>query len=161
MPGIPGRAQRQTLRVVSITGSAPLTRPSRRYGVAMSSAAETEFSIAVAESAEGVVTVALVGELDLSHADDVTERLGALAAGGPVSVVVDLSSLVFVDSSGLNALSVGARAVMARNGSIVFAGANAHVARVFEIVRFADALSVEASVARALDRARSEAAAPG
>jgi anti-anti-sigma factor len=127
----------------------------------MSSGAEDELSIDVAESPDGVVTMTVAGELDMSCAGAVTERLEALASGAPVSIVVDLSRLAFVDSSGLNALRLGARAVVEHNGAIVFAGANAHVARVFEIVGFADSLAVEASVATALLRARSEAAASG
>jgi anti-anti-sigma factor len=125
------------------------------------SAAETGLSIDVAQSPDGVVTMTVIGELDMSCAGAMTERLESLASGAPVSIVVDLSGLAFVDSSGLNALRLGAHAVVARNGTIVFAGANAHVARVFEIVGFADSLTVEASVATALSRARSEAAASG
>jgi anti-anti-sigma factor len=47
--------------------------------------------------------VALVGELDMAHAAAVTEMLDELAAAG-ARVVVDLTGLSFIDSSGIHAI---------------------------------------------------------
>lgn len=54
---------------------------------------------------DGVVWLALFGELDLSVSDELRHRLGELRRGG-LDVRLDLSQLEFIDSSGLRELIV-------------------------------------------------------
>jgi anti-anti-sigma factor len=54
---------------------------------------------------DGVVRLALFGELDLSVSDEFRHRLGELRRGG-LDVRLDLSQLDFIDSSGLRELIV-------------------------------------------------------
>ena len=54
---------------------------------------------------DGVVRVGVVGELDVATADIVVDRLRALGHRG-CSVVLDLSSLRFIDARGLRAVIV-------------------------------------------------------
>ncbi len=62
-----------------------------------------DFAIRVAH-AEQATTLAVTGEVDLSTAGDLAEAgLAALAAGAAV-VIVDLSGVTFLDSTGLAAL---------------------------------------------------------
>ncbi|MBV9365987.1 MAG: STAS domain-containing protein [Solirubrobacterales bacterium] len=56
--------------------------------------------------ADGVVRLALVGELDIAVADTVEERLRRLREGGP-RIRLDLSGLEFIDSSGVRAIVLG------------------------------------------------------
>ena len=56
--------------------------------------------------ADGVVRLALVGELDIAVADTVEERLRGLREGER-RVRLDLSGLEFVDSSGVRAIVLG------------------------------------------------------
>jgi anti-sigma B factor antagonist len=57
------------------------------------------------EQAEGVVRIALSGDLDVSTAPSVEERLIALEDGElPERVVLDLRGLGFIDSTGLSLL---------------------------------------------------------
>jgi anti-sigma B factor antagonist len=51
-----------------------------------------------------VVRVALSGELDVSTAPSVEERLMELEEGGSLGVVLDLRDLGFIDSTGLSLL---------------------------------------------------------
>ena len=53
---------------------------------------------------EGVARVTLRGELDLDRAGALAEELSSLASRGATSVVVNVSGLNFIDSSGLRAL---------------------------------------------------------
>ena len=56
-------------------------------------------------SRDGVVTtVTATGELDITTATVLTDRLLAAAAGHPERLVLDLSGLVFVDVAGARAL---------------------------------------------------------
>lgn len=57
-----------------------------------------------------VATVSLDGELDLAGRDDVERAIGEVVhAEGTRMVVVDLSSLEFIDSSGIGVLLKGRR----------------------------------------------------
>ncbi len=78
---------------------------------------------------EDVPVFLLRGELDVANAEEVRQAL--TAASG--SVVVDLSELSFIDSSGLTALIHARDDVCARGGRFVMRGANGSVRRVFEI----------------------------
>src|SRR5690349_3663415 len=53
---------------------------------------------------EETVTLALAGELDLAGVDAARERLAEAIAAGPARVVIDLSELTFIDSTGISFL---------------------------------------------------------
>ena len=59
---------------------------------------------------DGVATVVVAGELDLGAGEVVAEAIGlAVTATGTNAVIVDLSELEFVDSSGISVLLKGRR----------------------------------------------------
>src|SRR5690349_11869919 len=61
--------------------------------------------VAGVRTVDGAVVVSLVGELDLYNAHVVRERLTAAADdGGGERLVVDLSGVTFIDSTGLGVL---------------------------------------------------------
>ena len=51
-----------------------------------------------------VLVVGLSGEIDMSNVDDLKDEIGLVARAGTRCVVFDLSSLDFIDSSGLSLL---------------------------------------------------------
>lgn len=55
----------------------------------------------------GTATVALRGEVDIQTVDQVRAVLGEALASGPQEIVVDLTALTFIDSTGLGALIFG------------------------------------------------------
>ncbi len=73
----------------------------------------------------------LFGEIDLSNAADLQSVLSGLVKQGPV--VVDLSGLEFVDSTGLSALIVARRQAEASGNRVALAGARGPVRRVLAI----------------------------
>jgi anti-anti-sigma factor len=112
------------------------------------------FELEEMQNTDEVVVVAVAGDLDLSNADDLVERLGTTAAGRPL--VVDLNRVLFIDSAALHRLFGVARESGARRLALV-AEPNAPVARTLEIVQFHRAAIVATSVAEActaLARAR-------
>ena len=56
------------------------------------------------EERDGVVVVALAGELDIAGSDEVVAALDEAAARAPQCLVVDLGQLRYMDSSGIHAL---------------------------------------------------------
>jgi anti-sigma B factor antagonist len=90
----------------------------------------------------GQVTISLKGELDLSSVGKVQEELRRVEAEGPALLVLDLSSLTFLDSTGLRAV-VTADERARENGRrfVVVRGPDA-VQRVFTITRLEERLEM-------------------
>ena len=87
-------------------------------------------------------TIVVGGEMDVSATDGVLDRLEAELMRGPSEVVMDLSELAFIDSTGLRAL-LQARDLCERHGaqmSIVEGGG--HVARVFDLTGLGSVLPI-------------------
>jgi len=84
----------------------------------------------------GSVVVVKPGEsrLDARSADALKDRLHALIGAGNRHIVLDLSSVVFVDSSGLGAI-VSAIKALADGGGMVICGARDAVRGVFKMTR--------------------------
>jgi anti-sigma B factor antagonist len=64
---------------------------------------QSQFRVEVASKGEASV-VSVIGELDLASSPALEEELARLAAGNAPLVIVDLSELEFMDSTGLSVL---------------------------------------------------------
>jgi anti-anti-sigma factor len=84
-----------------------------------------------------VCVVALRGELDVANSERVQQEL--TAANGS-TVVVDLSELTFIDSSGLTALVHAHDEIIGRGSGFELRGVSGSVQRVFEITGLAKLL---------------------
>jgi anti-anti-sigma factor len=95
----------------------------------------------------GPAYIAVSGELDLTNADDLAERLGELA-NGDRPLVLDLSRVVFIDSAAIHRLFRIARD--RSPGTLAFVvEPTAPVAATLEIVGFGQVATVAASLAEA------------
>lgn len=90
----------------------------------------------------GVLHVAISGELDLTNARELEDRIAELAAGGVSIVVLDLNRVVFIDSAALHVLFRTART--GRIGIVL--APTAPVARTVEIVGLSEATVVGESL---------------
>jgi anti-sigma B factor antagonist len=94
------------------------------------------------EDRNGLVHVALVGELDLSTVAKLQEELSRVEATSPPTVVVDLSKLTFLDSTGLRCIvTADERAREAGRRMVVVRGPDP-VQRVFTITRLEERLEM-------------------
>ena len=94
------------------------------------------------EDRNGLVHVALVGELDLSTVAKVQEELRRVEASSPATVVVDLSKLTFLDSTGLRCIvTADERAREEGRRMVIVRGPDA-VQRVFAITRLEERLEM-------------------
>ncbi len=90
-----------------------------------------EFSIN-ARNLPGIHVMALHGELDIATADGLADALVEVAGS---TVVVDLSGLTFMDSTGIGALVVARNRVLANGqGQLVLTRPTAIVRKALEIV---------------------------
>jgi anti-anti-sigma factor len=95
-------------------------------------------------AAANVVVAALAGELDLTNARELAERLDDCAAAD-VLLVVDLNRVVFIDSAALHVLFKLARS-RGRERLALLLAPDAAVARVLEIVGMKDAAPIVAAL---------------
>ena len=77
----------------------------------------------------------LEGEIDLHVSPRISAALGAMIDQKPPRVVVDLSAVTYIDSSGLAVLIEGMQNVEAYGGKFVLAGIQENVKPIFEIAR--------------------------
>ena len=78
-------------------------------------------------------TVVLTGEIDLSTARRVREALIAISNSGETNVVVDMTNVTFMDSTGLSALVGPLKRFRSMNGEIVLRSPSKGVRKVLEI----------------------------
>jgi anti-sigma B factor antagonist len=84
-------------------------------------------------AAHGHGTVHLRGELDLSSAAKLRKALSELYRDGVNSLILDLSELAFVDSTGLSEFVAALKHCRPRGGEVVLRSPTASIARVLAI----------------------------
>ena len=87
------------------------------------------------EDANGVVTVSIHGDIDMSTSTQVREHLIPLFDKNQKAVVVDLSGVEYIDSSGIATLVEGLQWSHSSNNKFRLAGLTPMVRDVFEIAR--------------------------
>jgi anti-anti-sigma factor len=91
---------------------------------------------------DGLVHVALRGELDLSTVGKVQDELKRVEEGSPRTVVLDLSKLTFLDSTGLRCLVTADERARTEGRRVVLVRGPDPVQRVFAITRLEDRLEM-------------------
>jgi anti-sigma B factor antagonist len=100
---------------------------------------------------EAPAILPLNGEIDLHVSPRIASSLGALIQKKPKKLVVDLSGVSYIDSSGLAALIEAMQKMDGFGGKLVLAGLQENVRPIFEIARLDQVFvifpDVEAAVA--------------
>ena len=112
----------------------------------------TDVNFDVAESErDGTPVLSVRGEVDVSTAPELRERLLALAdrAGGTIAVV-DLSAVSFVDSTALGVLVSGVKRLRSGGGDLRLVVTQPRIAKVFEITGLTDVFKIYSSADEAV-----------
>ncbi|TNY37321.1 STAS domain-containing protein [Thermomonospora catenispora] len=113
---------------------------------------------AVEHRVEKDVTVVKVrGELDVFSSPRLREQLLDVIDTGPIRLVVDLSDVTFLDSTGLGVLVGIYHRLRARNGTMSFVGANERVRRVFHVTQLTKIFMLYDDLEQALAAERANA----
>jgi len=91
---------------------------------------------------DGAVHLALIGELDLSTVEKVEEELRKAEDGGAETVVLDLSSLSFLDSTGLRTIVTADQRARKSGRRLAIVKGPGTVHRVFTITRLDERLDM-------------------
>jgi anti-anti-sigma factor len=98
-----------------------------------------EFGIGVVRS-DDRYTLLLTGELDLASAPTIEQILRELCAEGAKEIVLDLSQLAFIDSTGLRAILTGMAVCEQHVCDFSLIPGTSAVQRVFELTGLAEKL---------------------
>jgi anti-sigma B factor antagonist len=91
---------------------------------------------------DGLVHVTLRGELDLSTVGKVDDELQSVEGAGPKVVVLDLSKLTFLDSTGLRCVVRADERARGESRRLVVVRGPEAVQRVFEITRLEERIEI-------------------
>jgi anti-sigma B factor antagonist len=86
----------------------------------------------------------LEGELDIASAPILEAAITELCGNGTCSIVLDLTQLTFMDSTGLRAILAADKLCNGNGHDLLLAGANGAVQRLFELTGVIGALRFEA-----------------
>jgi len=84
---------------------------------------------------DGTIVVCPSGEIDLSQSPTLRQFLHEVLAKQPPAVVIDLSNVPYMDSSGVATLVEAMQQARRYNGRIVLCGLQDKVKSIFEIAR--------------------------
>ncbi len=93
----------------------------------------------------GTAVVSVRGEVDLYTAPRLWETLDAAIAGTPAELVIDLSAVTFLDSTGLNVLVQAHKRLKPISGSVVVRGASSQVFKALELTKLTKVLTIESA----------------
>lgn len=120
----------------------------------------TAFRIETEELDEGVTCVLVYGELDQATVPTLERALGPLVEGNG-SVLIDLSSCEFIDSSGLAAFVAAKDGITATNGrKLAVCCPDTQVSRLFELTGLEQAMGLRLSRDEALAALRGASPEP-
>jgi anti-anti-sigma factor len=108
-------------------------------------------SVSAPEVAGATYTVVvLAGEVDATNSDELYGVLESVVAQQPRLLIVDMSELSFMDSTGLRMLLRSTRALDQQGGVLALAAPQLAVARVLQLTRADQLIPVYDSVADAI-----------
>jgi anti-sigma B factor antagonist len=102
------------------------------------------------EKRPGVFVIGLAGEMDMSTSPDVRTAMAPLFRPGTARVIVDLSRVTYIDSSGIATFVEGLQLSQKTAASLTLAGMNAAVEAVFELAYLREVFHIVPAVEAAL-----------
>ncbi|MCW2792264.1 MAG: anti-anti-sigma factor [Nocardioides sp.] len=103
------------------------------------------------EIAQGAAVLRLEGRLNMVAASRVRSAIEEAVDGGRPRVVVDLTEVTFMDSSGLGALIAGLKRARQASGDLRITGVSPQVATVLQLTNLDRVLRAHPSIDAAID----------
>jgi anti-sigma B factor antagonist len=123
--------------------------PSKPQGDDKQEGERVEVSVS-RNAADDIPVVAVSGEVDVYSAPELKESLTKLLQGGARSVVVDLSDVGFLDSTGLGALVEARAATTEAGGSLPIVCSHERILKLFTITGLDGVFAIHPTVDEAL-----------
>ena len=100
--------------------------------------------------ADGKTVVAVGGEIDVYTAPKLRDKITELVGEGVYDLVIDLSAVEFLDSTGLGVLVGGLKKVRAHDGSLMLVCNQDRLLKIFRITGLAKVFVIHDDAASAL-----------
>ncbi len=107
-----------------------------------------------ARTEEGASILTLTGEVEVANAAQVRDAALKLVESGPRFLVVDLSGVDYMDSTGLGMLVGLLKRLKEKGGDLLIAGPQPRVRKLFDITGLAQVLRIYEDVPLALKEVR-------
>ena len=109
------------------------------------------FDLVIAEPIDGVIVIAIVGDLDMANAPRLREALiRAVADAESPRIVLDLDGVGLLDPTGLGVIFDGVKRTRSRGGDLALARVDPVVRKDLELTRVIEILPAHESVADAV-----------
>jgi len=99
---------------------------------------------------QGLEIINIAGRFVMADAPEAREKIKSLIEGGAERLLVDLSGVTFIDTSGLSVLISAYKLISAKNGRMVLCGIPGNVRTLLELTRLNEIFESYASVDAAL-----------
>ena len=106
--------------------------------------------ISVDPQADGIAVVRFTGRLDFASAPEARDHFAAVIADGRQTLIVDLSTVGFVDSAGLGSLIGGMRAARQAGGNLRIADPSEQSRMLLSLTSLDQVLTLSPTVEEAL-----------
>jgi anti-anti-sigma factor len=113
-----------------------------------------DFEVTESALEDGVVRVAVKGELDIDTARQLQAHLDGMSNRDGQAMILDLGECLFLDSIGLSTILRTARDLQERGGSLKIVCTRPNILRLFELTTVNQSLPVYDSVPEALGDGR-------
>jgi anti-sigma B factor antagonist len=123
--------------------------------------AEPRFRAVERDVDDRTTIVAVDGEIHVSTAPEFSGVLAAAIESGRTQLVLDLSGVMFIDSTGLSVVLNALRRVTRAGGRMALVCSNPTVLRLFEITRLDTTVDIHADPETALAAVQGRAGAAG
>lgn len=102
-----------------------------------------------------IIIVEIAGELDHHTAKSAREKLDDAISDSCINnVIVNLSRLNFMDSSGIGVFIGRYKAIIKRGGNVSVFGANSHITKIWEVSGLSNIISIYENLGQAMDKVR-------
>ncbi len=129
-----------------------LTRRLVQDVIAAMSPIVPNFQLGEESSDAGAHVICVSGEIHVSTAPQFSARLTEAIESGKIALVLDMSGVEFIDSTGLSVLLNALRRVTRQQGSLALVVSNPTVLRLFEITRLDSTFDIAPSRDEAIGR---------
>jgi anti-anti-sigma factor len=119
--------------------------------------AEPRFALHEQPVDDETTVVTVRGEIHVSTAPEFSRLLAGSIAEGRTRLVLDLTDVAFIDSTGLSVLLNTLRRVTRAGGAMAIVATNPTVLRLFEITKLDTTFAIHAELRAALDQVQAAA----
>lgn len=104
------------------------------------------------KSNQGIEIIQVSGRIDPLTSNQLEEELNKVISSGTSKLVLNLSGVDFISSSGLRVFLTGLKKVKAQNGDIKICGMNSNIEKIFRISGFVSLFDIFPSEEEAVQK---------